>query len=441
MLRLLRLLLLLTLPAAVAAFESAAAAASEPAPAGHAGPVQALLALPQGALVSGGADGFLYVWGADLAGGKPVGRAPAASVLSLVALPEGGFASGGQDGALSLWSDPPGALPAARLEGHAGPLVALAAQGGLLLSASADGTARLWRPGQPGQLLEGHRGPVTGAAFRADGLPVTVGADGQLLGWPTDRKPVLLASFGVPLSAVVGLPGGLLATAGADGLLRLLAPNAAIPATTGRHVEAGRGPLAVLAASADGSLLAAAGPGGGLSVWSLPEGRLRHSLASGGVAVWSLAFSPDAALLYAGGADGRLRAIDLQRGVALGAAVAAPGSLRPARQAAIDMEGARVFRGCGGCHSLSTPPPGVAELKAGPHLAKIFGRPVAAVAGYAYSGGLGRSQGIWTRQALADLLTGGAEAPPVAHAAPLPAVEDADDLAALLRFLEQATKD
>ncbi|ONG45418.1 hypothetical protein BKE38_26525 [Pseudoroseomonas deserti] len=433
MLRLLRLLLLLSLPAA--------AVASDALPSGHAGPVQALAVLPQGALVSGGADGFLYVWTADLVAAKPVGRGAAAPVLALVALPAGGFASGGQDGALTLWPDPPDGRPAAQLREHAGPLVALAAQGGLLLSASADGTARLWRPGQPPRRLEGHRGPVTGAAFRADGLPVTVGADGQLLGWADEDKPLLLASFGVPLSAVVGLPGGLLAVAGADGLVRLLSATAAIPATTGRHVEAGRGPLAVLAASADGSLLAAAGPGGGVSVWSLPDGRLRHSLASGGVAVWSLAFSADAALLYAGGADGRLRAIDLQRGVAVGPAMTTPGALRPARQAAIDMEGARVFRGCGGCHSLSTPPSGAAELKAGPHLGKIFGRPLGGVSGYAYSGPLARSQGIWTKQALADLLSGGAEAPPVAHPASVPAVEDAEDLAALLRFLEQATKD
>ncbi|WP_419896106.1 hypothetical protein [Roseomonas sp. USHLN139] len=456
MLRLLGLLLLLSLPAAAAAASDppraapvAVQAAAGPA-AGHAGPVQALAVLPQGGVVSGGADGLLYLWSADLAVARPLAPAATAPVLALAALPSGGFASGGQDGALSLWGDPPGDHPALRLEEHAGPLVALAAQAGLLLSASADGTARLWQPGQPPRRLEGHRGPVTGAAFRADGLPVTAGGDGQLLGWPAGEaggvaRPVLLASFGVPLSAVLGLPGGLLVVAGTDGLLRLLAmptaaPAAAALASTGRHVEAGRGPLAGLAASADGSLLAAAGPGGGLSVWSLPEGRLRHSLASGGVAVGSLAFSPDAALLYAGGADGRLRAIDLQRGVVLGPAAAA-GSPRPARPAAIDMEGARVFRGCGGCHSLSAPPSGAAELKAGPHLGKLFGRPVAGVAGYAYSGALARSQGIWTKQALADLLTGGAEAPPVAHPAPAPAVEEAEDLAALLRFLEQATKD
>jgi cytochrome c len=458
MLRRIALLLLLAAPAL------AQAPAGPPMAAGHAGPVQALAVLPRGEVVSGGADGRLLLWPADLAaprppaGGADGGPATLSPVLSLVALPGGGFASGAQDGALRLWPEPLGEAPPLRHDLPGGAVAALAAAGEALLTGSADGTAQLWRPGRPPRRLEGHRGRVAGAAFRSDGLPVTAGIDGTVLGWPEEGGPLLLAGFGTPLAALVALPGGLLAAAGADGLVRLVpsgpagappaghgdAPPAdhagAPPAATGRHFEAGRGPLAALAASADGSLLAAAGPGGGISVWSLPEGRLRHSLASAGGAVWSLAFSPDAALLYAGGADGRPRAVDLQRGVTLGPAAAGPAG-RPARPAAIDMEGARVFRGCGGCHSLAAPPGGVAELKAGPHLARLFGRPVAGVPGYAYSGALARSGGVWTKQALADLLSGGAGAPPVAHLPPAPVVGETGDLAALLRFLEQATKD
>ena len=56
--------------------------------------------------------------------------------------------------------------------------------GGVLVTASSDGTARTWRAeGVPVRVLRGHRGPVRKAEFAADGSVVTGGADGTIRVW------------------------------------------------------------------------------------------------------------------------------------------------------------------------------------------------------------------------------------------------------------------
>ncbi|MCQ4160722.1 hypothetical protein NON00_12375 [Roseomonas sp. GC11] len=417
---------------------------------------RALAVAEDGRVATGGENPELRLWPADLIAPLAALHWHQGPVQALAALPGGGFASAGEDGRVALWPTAWGngiTAPERVLEAHAGPVTALAAREGWLLSAGWDGTAWLWPlaggplaggplaggplAGGPPRALRGAPGPITAAAFRSDGLPVTAGADGTLRLWGEDGQPRILASFAVPQSALATLPGGLMASVGGDGMLHLTGP-----AGTQRHLDAGRRPLAALAASADGSLLAAAGPGGGLFVWSLPEGRLRHSLPTGGTALWALGFSPDGALLYATGADGRLRGFDMARGTTIGPPLgAAPPPPATPRQAGLDMEGARVFRACGACHGLSAPPPGQADLKAGPHLGGLFGRRMGSVPGYAYSERLSRGDIVWTKETLADLLTRGPEAMLPGSRQPELRIGDGDDLAALLRFLEQATKD
>lgn len=414
------------------ALAAAAPAAAQTLPL-HGAPVRALAVAPDGAVASGGFDQAVILWPADLSAPRAVTRWHQGAVQALAPLPGGGFASAGEDGRIALWPALPGPEPERVLDGHDGAVAALAARPGWLLSAGWDGTARLWPlSGGAPRILEGHQGQVTGAAFRADGLPVTAGADGTLRGWPDGAPPQLLGQFGLPQTALLALPGGTLASAGVDGVVRLTSPAGA-----SRHLEAGRGPVTALAASADGALLAATGPAGGIFLWSLPEGRLRHSLASAGQALWALAFSPDGALLYAAGADRRLRAYDTARGIALGAEPPPPAT---PRQAGLDMEGARVFRACGACHSLTAPPAGQPDLKAGPHLGNLFGRRMGSLPGYAYSERLARGDIVWTKDSVADLFTRGPDIVTPGTRMPVQIVGDPDDMAALLRFLEQATR-
>ncbi|MXP62362.1 hypothetical protein E0493_03215 [Roseomonas sp. M0104] len=413
------------------------ALATVPAPAQevplHGAPVRALAVAADGArLASGGFDQAVIVWPADLSRPLQVSRWHRGAVQALVALPGGGFASGDTEGRIALWPVAGAPSPERVLEGHQSAIAALAARDGLLLSAAWDGTARLWNLADGGvRVLEGHAGQVTAAAFRADGLPVTAGADGTLRGWPAGAAPLALAAFGLPQTALAALPDGTLASAGVDGVVRLLAPDGTL-----RRLEAGRLPLAALAASADGTLLAAAGPAGDISVWTLPAGRLRHSLPSAGQAVWALGFSPDGGRLFAGGADRRLRAFDMRRGTAMDTAPPPP----PEGLAELDEAGARAFRACGACHSLSAPAAGQTDLKAGPHLAGLFGRRMGSVPGYPYSERLRRGDRVWTPEGVAELFTHGPDVVLPGTRMPVQVLDNPDEMAALLRFLQQATR-
>ena len=97
---------------------------------GHGGPVRALAVLEGGGLASAGFDGAVILW--DPASGKArrVLRWHEGALSALAALPGGGLASAGEEGRIALWSPlglPGGAeQPLRVLEGHAGPVTALA---------------------------------------------------------------------------------------------------------------------------------------------------------------------------------------------------------------------------------------------------------------------------------------------------------------------------
>ena len=103
--------------------------------------------------------------------------------------------------------------------------------GGLLASASADGTVRLWNVKDPEEvesiaILEGHEDQVTGVAFSPDGtLLVSSSLDETLRLWNVEAQAeiaVLSGDEGVEYRAVAFSPdGSLIATAGSDGMVRL----------------------------------------------------------------------------------------------------------------------------------------------------------------------------------------------------------------------------
>jgi DNA-binding SARP family transcriptional activator/WD40 repeat protein/energy-coupling factor transporter ATP-binding protein EcfA2 len=80
--------------------------------------------------------------------------------------------------------------------------LALAPQGGQLLTVGGDGTGRLWDlgTGEVVHVLRGHRGVVSGAEWSADGTTVlTSGVDGTVRAWD--------AATGKPGVVLTGLPG------------------------------------------------------------------------------------------------------------------------------------------------------------------------------------------------------------------------------------------
>lgn len=144
------------------------------------------------------------------------------------------IAAGSLEGPLAcVWDAATGAL-LRTVRGHRDPhpirSVSLSADGGLLLTASEDGTARLWDVGGPdgGDAAATFRMtapdsddpvPITAAALATAG-PRRVaagGIDGQLLLWEGDGKPIDLGHLGQAVLAVAFTPDGRwLAAAGAD---------------------------------------------------------------------------------------------------------------------------------------------------------------------------------------------------------------------------------
>jgi cytochrome c len=396
----------------------------------HGGPVRALAVAPEGgALASAGFDQSVIFW--DLAAGRAraVVRWHAGAVNALAALPGGQMASGGEDGRIAVWGpDPRGGQPLRVLEGHQAQVAGLAARDGAIASAAWDGTVRVWREGAAPVVLEGHRGNVNAVVFRSDGTVVSTGFDGTLRAWHADGTADVLAEFGLPQNTLVALPDNALAVGGVDGQVRLVAANGEV-----RELHAGARPIVALAANARGTLLAAASLGGSVAVIGLPDGRLLHSLEGPGTPVWSAVFDTDGRTLWTGGADRRVRRWDALAGRALGPVGEAA---EDAPRAGLDPHGARVFRACAACHSLTAE----GGNMAGPHLHGLFGRRMGSVAGYAYSERLARGDITWTRESVADLFTRGPDVVTPGTKMPVQRVENPDDMAALLRFLEQATR-
>lgn len=398
----------------------------------HGGPVRALAVAEDGGLASAGFDQSMILWDPASGRARAVVRWHAGAVNALAALPGGVVASAGEDNRIALWPPRPGAQPLRVLEGHSETVVALAvsADGRRLASASWDGTGRVWdlRRGAESLVLEGHRGNVNAIAFRADGQVATAGFDGTLRLWPEGEAPKTLAEFGFPLNTLAALPDGTLAVGGVDGMLRLVSPEGAV-----REVRAGARPVVALAVSPDGVVLAAASLGGSVTLWEVASLRLRHTLEGPGLPVWSAVFSRDGSSLWTGGTDRRVRRWDAVTGRPIGPL---GGEAAQDLPAGVDPHGARVWRACAACHSLSAE----GGNMAGPHLHRLFGRRMGSVAGYEYSERLARGDIIWTRETVADLFTRGPDEVTPGTKMPVQRVDNAEDLRALLDFLEATTR-
>jgi cytochrome c len=149
--------------------------------------------------------------------------------------------------------------------------------------------------------------------------------------------------------------------------------------------------------------------------------------------VWSAVFAADGRSLWTGGTDRRVRRWDAATGRPVGPL---GGEAEHAIPDGADAHGARVWRACSACHALSADHGNMA----GPHLAGLFGRRMGSVAGYAYSERLARGDIVWTRETVADLFTRGPDTVTPGTKMPVQRVDNAEDLRALLDFLEVATR-
>jgi len=401
---------------------------------GHGGPVRALAISPDGKLaISGSFDTSAIRWSLERDAAIEVLRFHEGAVNAVAWLPDGRAATAGEDGRIALWR-PGEPQPAAVLEGHAAPVVALALSpdGKMLASASWDHSARLWPlDGGAPRVLDGHAQNVNGVAFARDGRAVvTVGYDATLRIWPLDGGAPAIVTLPVPLNAVAVAPDGEILTAGADGKVSIL--SAAGELRT--QFEAAPAPIIALALSDDGKLVAAAGIRGSVAIIDRAARRIERTLVGPGLPVWSVAFLPDSRTLLTGGADRIIRRWDAHSGEPIGNVVmGAPAD--PLAAFAGD-PGADVYRACVACHTLS-PDEG---SRAGPTLAGIFGRRIASLPGYNFSAALKKLDIVWTPETVSKLFEVGPSTFTPGTKMPEQTVGSAQERAALVKFLERATK-
>lgn len=402
---------------------------------GHGGPVRALAVSSDGqAAISGSFDSTAIRWSLTRNAAEQVLRFHTDAVNAVLLLGDGRAATAGVDGRIAIWT-PGNAQPDAVLEGHTAPIAALAVSpdGATLASASWDHTVRLWPlAGGVPRVLDGHTQNVNGLAFAPDGRTlVSVSYDQSVRIWPLSGSPTpTVVAMPNPLNAVAVSGDGEIATGGADGKLYFLTGTGAAVG----EIAAGPKPVISIAISPDGALVAAASIGGSVAVIDRKTRGLARTLVGPGLPVWSVAFLPDSRTLLTGGADNIIRRWDATTGDPIDPLLLETAG-DPLAAYAGD-RGADIFRACVACHTLGAEQ----ANRAGPTLAGIFGRRIATVPGYNFSEALKRLDIVWTPETISRLFEIGPSAYTPGTKMPEQRIGAEQDRAALVQFLERATK-
>ena len=402
---------------------------------GHGGPVRALAISPDGqTALTGSFDSTAIRWSLARNAAEQVLRFHADAVNAVVLFKDGRSATAGADGRIAIWTAGK-AEPDAVLEGHSAPISGLAVSpdGTMLASASWDQTVRLWPlAGGAPRVLEGHTQNVNAVAFSPDGHTlVSVSYDLSVRIWPlSGPSAATVVSIPSPLNAVAVGGDGEIAAGGADGRVYFLTGNG----VRAGEVAAGPRPVISMAISPDGAWLAAAGIGGSVAVVDRRTRVLARTLVGPGLPVWSVAFLPDSRTLLTGGADNIIRRWNAVTGDPVNSLLV-EAATDPLAAYAGD-HGADVFRACVACHTLGADQ----ANRAGPTLAGIFGRRIATAPGYNFSEALKRLDIVWTPETVSRLFEIGPAAYTPGTKMPEQRIGSEQDRAALMKFLERATK-
>lgn len=246
--------------------------------AGHQGTLQAIAFHPGSQqLFSTGDDGLIRLWNLPKPAVDAAGHTQPPT--EIVSAPNGQwFATGASDNNVRIWT---AAGQAQReLPGHQQKITALAARfdSAQLASADASGRIHLWNPGN-GQLeatLLGTPGSVQALGFARNNAGVlSADSDGLIRHWklPVTPPQDVTGHTGKTLTLAVNADHSLVLSGSEDKTVRLW------NFSNGQQIRSFDGHDAVVRCvcfSPDGTLVAAAGDGGRISVWSTTDGTLRH---------------------------------------------------------------------------------------------------------------------------------------------------------------------
>jgi cytochrome c len=427
--------------AAACWFVAPAASRAEETLRGHGGPVRALSVDADGRIaISGSFDTTAILWALDRGEAIAVLRIHDSAVNAALALARGRFVTAGQDGRIAIWQDAanePAHVFGPGGDGHDAPVAALAraADGASFASAGWDRTIRVWAHDPPRRIatFEGHEDNATGVAFLAGGTRLaSVGQDGTLRIWPLDGSaaPPVVVRFPTPLATIAALDDGGMAIGAGDGRVILAGPDGIVRV----EIQAQPTPVIALAVSPGGATIAAAGLRGAVALIDTRMTRVTRRIDGPGLPVWSVAFGADGRELFTGGGDRLVRRWNAATGGHVGPILTRLGT-GDAQDDHGEPRGAEIFRACVACHTL-TPEDG---NRAGPTLHGVFGRRIGTATGYHYSPALRGMDIVWNAGTISRLFEIGPNAYTPGTKMPEQVIGDAEDRAALMRFLEKAT--
>lgn len=313
--------------------------------------------------------------------------------------------------------------------------VAVSPAGDIVASASWDGSIILWPlDGGTARTLPPPGAGVNDVAFSPDGRRLYAGASGGVLlryDLETGARPAPLVRHGFGINKLV-VGDGWIVYGAVDGGTRVIDAETGAPIA---DFTLDRRPILAMAHHAPTGQIAV-GDGHGYimildtSDWSIA----RDFRATRRGPVWALAFSPDGAVIHAGGLDDAVYAWP----VALLDAV--DPTMGAARAFLRDPEtmpnGERQFmRKCAICHALDEGP----SRKAGPTLHGVFGRRAGTAPGYRYSETLTGSDIVWTEDTIDALFNEGPDHYIPGSKMPMQVIAGRADRADLIAFIRHAT--
>ena len=218
--------------------------------------------------------------------------------------------------ALAMMAAPLAAAEFGSLDGHGGPVMAVAVRGERVLTGSFDYSVGLWAGADGPRFLEGHRAAVNAVAFVGADRAVSGGDDFDLILWDLDTGAGLRrmrGHKGKVRGVAATADGATIASASWDGTIGLWDGDG----TAKGFLDGGDGGVNAVSVSQDGARLWSASQGGTLQEWRLADRTPARLLDRHGFGINVLAVDEAADWIAYGAVDGATRVLRLSDDVVL----------------------------------------------------------------------------------------------------------------------------